>query len=108
VPRHPDGAVTGETVASAGETFAGAGVRCTADCGPLEARVGDAAARAGALRLGLFGWAASPLGLFGWAASPLVAPEVSAWAVAAWPRATAEQMPSAATASAVMRRSSKA
>jgi hypothetical protein len=80
--------------------------------------VGDAAARAGALRgdfvgwaaapLGFVGWAAAPLGFVGWAASPLVAPEVSAWAVAAWPRATAEQMPSAATASAVMRRSSMA
>jgi hypothetical protein len=55
VPRPPDGAVTGETVASAGEAFAGAEVRCAADCGPLEARVGDAAARAGALRLGVVG-----------------------------------------------------
>jgi hypothetical protein len=55
VPRPPDGAVTGETVASAGEAFAGAGVRCAADCGPLEARVGDAAGRAGVLRLGVVG-----------------------------------------------------
>ena len=48
VLRHPDGAVTGEI-------FAGAEVRCAADCGPPEARVGDAAARAGALRLTVVG-----------------------------------------------------
>ena len=55
VLRHPDGAVTGEIFASAGEAFAGAEVRCAADCGPPEARVGDAATRAGVLRLRVVG-----------------------------------------------------